>query len=278
MASEPKIWQVPAGPYKTDFFKFRSDFSSSLRSNKPYPIQRLFNLFPINPVNESAKDQLLARKELKLQGGIITSLGRFVDAKFNDDSVGLLGIYFPKNIKASAISHGSPSPMLEIKSTGQPIKVTFYEFPPYVGFPNMTQFDLKTITISADEVTFLFSTADNGKDLLIRGDLNKFAEPKKASSNYRSPGVKLTGWKLVKFVAESTHNDSICGPLGDAMKTCPNEDGGKWFAFCDQQHMPACEGACFRLRKNASDAWNDATRHDQLCHGGQKTASVIEAH
>jgi hypothetical protein len=94
--AEPKIWTVPAGPYKTDFVKFRSEFASNLRSNKPYSIQRFFNLFPLNPVNESSKDQLPARKELKLHGGIITSIGRFVDAKFNDDSIGLLGISFPR--------------------------------------------------------------------------------------------------------------------------------------------------------------------------------------
>jgi len=138
-----KKWVVYAGRHHQSALLFLEEFAKALRTHHPFPIRRFFELFPLNPTTKNVVDRLVRRGDIMVNQQELTNTGPFADTRFHDEVAGDIGMYFPKDLKATFALNADS---VEVRMTGGDVLITLYALPPDLGIGPRFVFRGSTLT------------------------------------------------------------------------------------------------------------------------------------
>ena len=178
ITSKPRVFTVPGKDYAQAVNQFYVEFRDHFKHKIPYPIGRLFQLFPINIVEGGTPDLLIQRGNLAFSQASVSNTGDAIDATFGDRTLGRLSISFPASIDAKLTS---PSPgTFVVDFSKAPIAVVLFDID--AKYRILTNQQLTTISFAPNLVSYeFFALNDPGARLKIDVDLTKSPpQPSKA--------------------------------------------------------------------------------------------------
>lgn len=227
-------WIISASLFADSARVFLNEFSTSLRTSRPFPIARLFQLFPLNPSNLDTSRRLVARGDLVVAAGEVKNTGPFVDATFDDDNMGLVGIFFPENLRATFQLTASQVSLLVV---GDEVVVSLYDLPPDLGTAN--RFLFKGCALEVQRFTYaLVEDGAPQNQLLIVTDFTQ-AIPSPTSGNIDEMSAELKV-RTLGMILSRAGTEPVC-PY-----SAPSD--AKWYVCRDGQ------GYC-RIAKGGCSIW-----------------------
>lgn len=176
----PDEYVIPGQIFKPQADFFVADFSEYLASNppnvikpKPYPIDRIFDIFPIRPEGDKNKTKITKRGVISISGGNLSNNHRVpTSSSFVGDGVGQVSLALPKNVSAVTSSSNTS---LSISFDATPIRVRMTDLAPKLGYK--LEMLLSQLIFEPSSVRYVFKAenATNGTEveLVIIVDFNK---------------------------------------------------------------------------------------------------------
>src|ERR1035437_3663674 len=164
---------ILAGQFQKPAATFLEEFSAGLRNGTPFPIIRVFSLFPINPVYEQTVQSFANRGSIQVSisssaegsiSGRLSNSGSNIDALFRDEAgqnIGDVSVYCPEVMEASFVLDPASArvEMVPGNEDDQP-RVTLYK-------PSLKGFVFRGVLFERDRFTYTLSEDGNKQNTVV---------------------------------------------------------------------------------------------------------------
>jgi hypothetical protein len=187
-----RVFRVPGAEYKGMITQFAVEFMQHYRLKTPYPISRIFEIFPSQIADRGTSKDLVNRGSLSFDRTSVSNSGEVLEVKFTDQNVGRLSVVFLGAIKA-AISVRANGPFAFTFDEAHQIPVVFFNLTPdlEIGSNQLLEsiaFDNRLVSYTLREKT------DATRRLRIEVDTSV--------SFYQKPGTRSTPQNRKPTVSE----------------------------------------------------------------------------
>jgi hypothetical protein len=146
-----QVFRWSGGQYKHDVENFISEFLNYYGSKRPYPISKIFQIFPFQVTEAGRASDLIKRGDITFAGGAASNTGEGLDVEFKDQNVGRLSIVFGQKMVARITDASLKAFNLQFDAPNR-VPVVFYELDPaHEMGPNQR---LESISFHSDLVSY----------------------------------------------------------------------------------------------------------------------------
>jgi hypothetical protein len=161
-----KRFTTPGKQYATAADTLREELHSHSKAKTPYPISRIFSLFPFQVSDEMKKKALINRGSVHFDKTVVSNRGEKLEVQFYDEFLKKIIVVFPELVQANLEVLPDSALRLEFDPdhTGQ--VVLYMLDPSHEIAPNQK---LESITFSKKNISYLLhqETKENQKIRII---------------------------------------------------------------------------------------------------------------
>lgn len=147
-----KRFRTPGKQYATAADTFREDLYSHYKEKKPYPISRIFSLFPFQVTDENKREALIKRGNISFNGTTVSNQGPKLEVQFYDEFLKKIIVVFPQLIKAQVEVLPQADVRLEFDPSHTGLVVLYMLDPNHEIAPNQL---LESITFAKSSISYL---------------------------------------------------------------------------------------------------------------------------
>ena len=208
---QPRIFKIPGKDLAKEVEKLRDELISIHKTSGNYAVSRIFQLLPINVIQDGPADQLVQRGFLKFSSNAVSNTGQSLDVEFGDRTLGRLIVTFPEQMQAAVSSKGGD---LHFDFSKQPVVVLFRNLDP--KWKVLSNQRLTSIVFQKDSVSYLLvEKADPSKAIELVFDMTM-----------NPPRAELTvAPRFVRASFDGPDDDTFVGPF--TCKCCGGIDKNK---------------------------------------------------
>lgn len=147
-----KRFTTPGKQYSAAADKLREELHSHYKGKTPYPISRIFALFPFQVADEKKKQALIKRGSIQFDKAVASNRGEKLEVQFYDEFLKKIIVVFPDFVQANLEILPDNALRLEFEPDHTGLVVLYMLDPNHEIAPNQL---LESITFSQKNISYL---------------------------------------------------------------------------------------------------------------------------
>jgi len=153
--------RVPGKDFVFSVHRFSAELSNYFHLTKDYPISRIFETLPLNPIDSRVAAQLISRGSLSFSGNQVSNNGEYVEVEFGDRTLGRMTVAFDEHVSAIVSEPDAETLAFDFRAT--PVTVLLTGIDP--SYRVATNQRLIALQFNPKVVSYLLAEASNPTSL-----------------------------------------------------------------------------------------------------------------